>query len=143
VEEFQVVTGGGVWVAAGANVDPVALTFGQRTLYFFPDRILVYQGSHVGAVGYNDLGCSAGRTRFIEAESVPDDSQVVDRTWRFVNKKGGPDRRFSNNREIPVCLYGELTLTSRSGVKEVLHVSNAAQVDGFAASVTQVAKTTS
>jgi hypothetical protein len=126
-----------------SNVDPVTLTFGRQTLYFFPDRILVYQGSHVGAVGYRDLGCNAGRTRFIEEESVPRDSQVVDRTWRFVNKKGGPDRRFGNNREIPVCLYGELTLSSRSGINEVLHVSNAAEVDGFAVSIAQIAKTAS
>jgi hypothetical protein len=35
-------------------------------------------------------------TRFIE------DGPVPDTTWRFVNKNGTPDRRFDNNRRLPV-----------------------------------------
>ena len=60
---------------------------------------------------------------FVEEESVPRDSQVVDRTWRYVNKKGGPDKRFSNNRELPVVLYEEMYLTSSSGLNEIIQLS--------------------
>ena len=31
-------------------------------------------------------------------------------------KNGGPDRRFKDNYEIPVCLYGELKIKSNSGM---------------------------
>jgi hypothetical protein len=49
---------------------------------------------------------------------------VVGHTWRFVNKQGGPDRRFNNNAQQPVCLYGELTFTSPGGLNCLLHLSN-------------------
>lgn len=46
--------------------------------------------------------------RFIEEETPPADAAVVDQTWRQVNRKGGPDRRFNNNRELPIGrLYGK------------------------------------
>lgn len=47
-------------------------------------------------------------TRFVEEGPVPRDSQVVDATWRFVNKSGGPDLRFSNNPKLPVVAYGSI-----------------------------------
>lgn len=64
-------------------------------------------------------------TRFIEEEAVPKDAEVVGRTWKYVNKSGGPDRRFKNNRELPICLYGEIELRSESGLNTVLMFSNA------------------
>src|SRR5205085_10647069 len=63
-------------------------------------------------------------TRFIEDAGVPQDVQVVGTTWQYVNKNGGPDRRFSNNRQIPVAQYGLLKITSRTGLNIHLHVSN-------------------
>jgi len=26
-------------------------------------------------------------------------------TWKYVNKKGDPDKRFKDNRKIPIVLY--------------------------------------
>lgn len=63
-------------------------------------------------------------TRFIEDQGVPPDSHVVDYTWRFVNKKGGPDRRFNNNRQIPIAQYGFLQLQSQTGMNIHLNVSS-------------------
>jgi hypothetical protein len=40
-----------------------------------------------------------------------------------VNKSGGPDRRFRDNRELPVCAYEEIRLQSATGLNEVLQVS--------------------
>jgi uncharacterized tellurite resistance protein B-like protein len=48
---------------------------------------------------------------------------VVDHTWQYVNKSGGPDRRFNNNRQIPICLYEELWLSSPTGLNEVIQIS--------------------
>ncbi len=106
-----------------ANVDPVTIALTKLTLYFFPDRILVYQGSHVGAITYGALECHVAETRFVEDEAPPGDADVVGRTWRYVNAKGGPDRRFKNNRELPICRYGELILRSGSGLYEILQLS--------------------
>jgi hypothetical protein len=63
--------------------------------------------------------------RFIDEDSVPSDAVVVDRTWKFVNKNGGPDRRFNGNRELPICAYGEMSFRSESGMNCVIQYSNA------------------
>lgn len=105
------------------NLDVPTLSVGRQRLYFFPDRLLVFEGSQVGAVGYDGLRVEIGTTRFIEDESVPPDAQVVDRTWRYVNKKGGPDRRFTNNQELPIALYETIHFRSASGLNELLHAS--------------------
>lgn len=95
----------------------------RARLYFFPDRLLVYDSNGVGAVSYGDLRAQAGQVHFVESDQVPRDAAQVGTTWRYVNKKGGPDRRFNNNRELPVMLYGELLLTSASGLKELFAMS--------------------
>jgi len=105
------------------NVAVPSIPVGRQTLYFFPDRLLVYDSGNVGAIGYADLRLDRGTTRFIEDESVPGDARIVDRTWKYVNKKGGPDRRFNDNRELPICLYEQVHLASGSGLNELLHVS--------------------
>ena len=105
------------------NITIPILPAGRQRLFFLPDRILVWDTNGVGAVDFDQLVVNFGEQRFIEDESVPSDSRVVDKTWRFVNKKGGPDRRFNNNREIPIVLYEAIFLTSKSGVKELFQAS--------------------
>ena len=123
-----------------SNVSPIAITFAKATFYFFPDRVLVYSKREVGAVGYTHLETNASVSRFIEEQGVPRDAKVVDKTWRFVNKKGGPDKRFKNNRELPICAYGELTLRSATGVHEVLMISRHGPDVAFAESLAQMSR---
>jgi len=119
------------------NVDAWKLGLGDQTLYFFPDRIFVYQGSHIGTIPYISFRASWQTTRFIEAASVPGDARVVDRTWRYTNKRGGPDRRFANNKEIPVVEYAETLLSSDQGFNVVMHVSSVDAARQFVGGVTQ------
>lgn len=88
-----------------------------------PDRALVFDGSQVGAVSYRNLSIDVSTTRFIESSGVPTDAAIVDRTWEFVNKTGGADRRFRDNRELPIVVYEEIHLHSAAGLNELLHVS--------------------
>jgi len=108
-----------------------ALALKGQTLYFFPDRILVYQGSQVGAVAYQDFSVSSEEVRFVEQDSVPSDTQVVGQTWRYLNKDGTPDRRFSNNRQLPVVLYADISLRSGTGLNVVLQSSNPSKASSF------------
>ncbi len=98
------------------NLELPTLKAGNTTLYFFPDRLLVYDSGGVGAVAYADLKVEVQESRFVESGKVPRDSHQVGSTWQYVNKKGGPDRRFNNNRQLPVMQYGVLALTSNSGL---------------------------
>ena len=105
------------------NVEVFSIPVGRQTLYFFPDRLLVADGDAIGAIGYKELSIQIIPTHFIEERPVPTDTHVVDHTWRYLNKNGTPDRRFRDNRQLPVCEYSKLHLTSPSGLNEMVMVS--------------------
>ena len=109
--------------AIKTNLDIPILPAGKQLLAFTPERLLVFEQKRVGAVPYAEVSVQIDQTRFFEEEGVPPDSQVVDKTWRYVNKKGGPDRRFKDNRELPIVLYERMHLTSPSGLNELFNFS--------------------
>ena len=117
------------------NVAVYCIAMGKQKLYFFPDRLFVFSPSGVGALTYASLSITVKSTRFIEDGSPPRDAQVVDRTWRYVNKKGGPDKRFKDNRELPVCLYDEVQLSSSTGLNALLNLSKNNTAPDFAESI--------
>lgn len=122
------------------NIETIAVNVGRQTLHFFPDRVLVYDQNGVGAVGYQELRIDVGATRFIESESLPRDAEVVDRTWKYVNKSGGPDKRFKDNKELPVCRYEEITFSSQTGLNEVLQLSRCGFGSGLAQAISLLGK---
>lgn len=122
------------------NVPVPSVPVGKQTLYFFPDKVLVFESNAVGAVSYENLSVQGAETRFIESSSVPRDAKVVDTTWRYVNKNGGPDRRFKDNRELPIALYEEVTFSSHTGLNEVVQVSRIGIAKEIAAAVSGLAR---
>jgi hypothetical protein len=120
------------------NVSIPYLKLSNIEFYFLPERLLVKRGSIFAAVFYKNLQITSNTTRFIEDESVPHDAQVVDSTWRYLNKKGGPDRRFNNNRQIPICAYSEYALSSDTGIYEVITTSKQGAMDAFANFLKQI-----
>ena len=125
------------------NVPVLRVAVGRQALYFLPDKLLIYDDAGVGAVSYRTLDVSIVKQRFIESDGVPSDATVVDYTWRYVNKSGGPDRRFNNNPQLPICLYDELHFRTSSGLNEVVQLSRSGIGEGFAAAVRQLAMTSS
>jgi DNA polymerase III epsilon subunit-like protein len=107
------------------NIAVPSLTAGSAALYFLPDRILVREGKHFSDVSYSQLGVRSGQTQFIESNSLPGDATQVGQTWQYVNVKGGPDRRYKNNRILPIMLYGTADFTSTQGLQWQLQVSRA------------------
>jgi hypothetical protein len=105
------------------NIDVPSMSSGSNSLYLLPDRVLVKSGRKWSDVGYEHLKATASTTRFIEDERPPRDSQRVGTTWRYANVKGGPDRRFKNNHQLPIMLYGQLQPSSPHGLSWVLDLS--------------------
>ncbi|MGZ3813591.1 MAG: DUF4236 domain-containing protein [Mucilaginibacter sp.] len=120
------------------NVAIPCIKLNNLDFYFLPERLLIKRGNTFAAVFYKKLQISSFTTRFIEDESVPSDAKVVDHTWRYVNKHGGPDRRFNNNRQLPICAYSEYNLTSDTGIYEVLMTSKQGAMDAFAGFLAQI-----
>jgi len=114
-----------------SNIIPHGFKIDNKQYYFFPDRILIYQGKEVGMTFYSELYIDSNITRFIEDEGVPEDSEVVDHNWKYMNKNGGPDRRFNNNHQIPVVLYSEINLHTKSGINLKFQASNKKVGDNF------------
>lgn len=124
------------------NIPTPSIPVGKQTLFFFPDRVLVFENNTVGAVSYENLKLDVDEVQFIETEGVPSDSKIVGRTWKYVNKKGGPDKRFKDNRELPIALYQAVHLNSPTGLNELLHVSSVGVVQGIRECVRRVSEMT-
>jgi DNA polymerase III epsilon subunit-like protein len=105
------------------NIAVPAVTAGKAALYFLPDRLLVREGNHFSDLTYAQVNVRAGDTRFIEDGATPGDAVQVGQTWQYVNVQGGPDRRFKNNRVLPVMRYGTLDFASGQGLLWQLQVS--------------------
>jgi len=106
-------------------------------LHFLPDQILIYTGRY-GSLSYAQLFIEVRSTRFSETEPIPCDSRRVDTTWQYVNKSGRPDRRFNNNRQIPVLEYGEVTFRTATGLRMILQTSNSEKAKAFAGQLSAV-----
>ncbi|KZC93685.1 hypothetical protein AWH51_01255 [Clavibacter tessellarius] len=107
------------------NVAVPSVTVGDSALYFLPDRVLVRDGKHFAAVPYRELIVTAVSERFIEDPGpLASDAEKVGETWRYVNVKGGPDRRYKNNTVLPIMRYGSLRITSPRGLSWILQTSS-------------------
>jgi len=94
-------------------------------LYFYPGFMIVYESkTEFALISYADLAVAFQEQRFIEEKAVPSDSKVVDHTWAKVNKDGSRDKRFAGNYQIPIALYGKISIRSESGLNEVYCFSN-------------------
>ena len=75
-------------------------------------------------VKYSDLSLDIYNRPFIESKAVPSDSEIISYTWKYVNKSGGPDSRFKDNKKIPVCNYGNIQVRSDQGLDTHIQYSN-------------------
>lgn len=96
---------------------------GSDEIYLLPDAALIITGGEIASVSYRELEFSSTIVRFVEEDRLPADCAPVDYTWRYVNKSGGPDRRFKGNRQLPICLYGEMLFRSAGGLNCKIQIS--------------------
>lgn len=106
------------------NIDIYYIENGKKKIYLTPDRIIVLNGFKVVGCKYNNLDFNIFNSRFVEEEIVPKDATIISYTWKYVNKNGGPDRRFNDNRQLPICDYGGMSVTSTDGINFRMQCSN-------------------
>lgn len=123
-----------------SNVQPFGLRLRKQRVYFLPDKVLVVARTNVGAISYEDIDMEFGTSHFVETDPVPKDAKVIGQTWLKVNKNGTPDKRFKNNRQVPVCEYGSVLVTSDSGLHIELMCSNSNTVSEMLTSANKFKK---
>lgn len=118
------------------NIDVWTIPAGDVEMVFFPDRLLLV-GKDAAAIAYQKLAVTVAPYQLIET-SAPSDGRVVGQTWRYTNKKGGPDRRFAHNPEMPIVEYEEVSFSARGGFREVLLCSRAGLGEELRQAITQL-----
>ncbi|MEE9437809.1 MAG: DUF4236 domain-containing protein [Saprospiraceae bacterium] len=113
------------------NVEIPHISLSNIDLYFFPERLVLKQKGKFAAIFYKNMKINESSIKFIEDEKVPKDASIIDYTWKFVNKKGGPDKRFNGNRQIPICNYYEYNIVCNNGINEVLMTSKVGGMHKF------------
>ena len=114
------------------NVDTIQIALhNKERLIILPDKVFFVRKRKVGMIDYSDFRISVSSVRFVETDPIPKDAQVVGYTWQYVNRNGTPDQRFKNNKQIPLCLYGQVFLRSSSGLNVELQISNVQNARDF------------
>ncbi|WP_160139690.1 DUF4236 domain-containing protein [Chryseobacterium sp. c4a] len=94
-------------------------------IYIYPTFIVMYTNENKFAIiGIHELNFQHTYTRFTETSTVPKDSRIIGQTWAKVNKNGTRDKRFKSNYQIPVVRYGNIRLSTQTGLREEYEFSN-------------------
>jgi len=103
----------------------IGIQNGQATAFFYPGFILVVSAGKAdfALIDITELEIAYSRTEFTETEAIPSDATMARKVWAKSNKNGTRDKRFKDNRELPVMIYGEINLKSPGGMGEALMFS--------------------
>lgn len=123
------------------NVKTPSIPVGTQTLHFFPDMVLIIEKKAVGTVAYSHLKVVESIANMLEEDTRPKDATQVGTTWKYVNKNGGPDRRFKANYQIPILEYAQIDLSSESGLREVVQVSTSANQGTLTKAIAEIRST--
>ncbi|MFF1880782.1 TerB N-terminal domain-containing protein [Pseudarthrobacter sp. NPDC058196] len=122
------------------NIAVPGVTADKTAMYFLPDRVLLSHNGAFADVTYDSLRTRQRSTNFIESPgATPSDAVQVGSTWQYVNKNGGPDRRFKNNPLLPIMKYTEVEIDNANGFRWVLQVSSADAAFRFASELESAA----
>ena len=99
--------------------------------YYFYPRFVIHGNSidKFDVIEIDKIELRYKSTRFIETGNKPIDAKQVDTTYKYVNKDGGPDRRYSYNPVMPVLLYGDIKIMPFGDTYQVSNNEAAMQLD--------------
>ena len=118
------------------------LSFSNKNekILILPDKLLIIKAGKIGVISFDDISFDINSSNFIEDGPVPSDAKIIDYTWKYVNKNGSPDRRYKDNKQIPKCQYGEIHMTSKTGLNIVLQCSSISKTLEFERLINNIEK---
>lgn len=118
--------------AIRSNIKPPIYRINGQYYIWFPDMMLVINGSHVGAISRKDLTIQAFEQPFGGFKSYPKDAQFREYKYVHANADGTADKRYKSQIQIPVYTFGKIRIESkdRTFYQELL-VSSFAETSAF------------
>lgn len=110
------------------NVNAYYVNMHSEKLIILPDKLIIIRNGKIGAINYDDINIEYSKHNIIGGTVCPD-SEIVGHTWKYVNRNGGPDKRFKDNARLNICKCGKITLKSSSGLNVVILLSNNKIID--------------
>ena len=92
------------------NVKCYRLNMMKNDLYFFPDVMILIENRQMCVISYKDVSVDYSTHDIIDYGQIAGDAEIIGYRWQYSNNDGSRDRRFSNNRQIPVCRNGQITM---------------------------------
>ena len=108
------------------NVVLRGFSIGDVDFVFYPDGLRALQNpgrSLASIVTYSTLSCQISRIQ-VEDSQVPEDAEVIKRTWLHSSYDGSPDPRYSDNPSIAILAYALFTFATGQAGKFKVAVSN-------------------
>jgi hypothetical protein len=103
------------------NISPPALQLPAGTMYFFPDRLYVWQDERVAAIEYESLRVRFSRVTFLEREHLPADA-VIESRMRC---------SLVGDNTFPVLYYGLVDIDATPALQVRLLMSRVQSAEGF------------
>ncbi len=117
-------------LAVGELAIPHFIDSDGNDVYIYPRFVIIDKGaSDFSVMPISVASVISIWQNFIVEDTPPKDAKFLNYTWRYVNKNGQPDARYSNNPKLSVYRYANLSLLA-FGIK--LQVSNYLAADNFA-----------
>jgi DnaJ-domain-containing protein 1 len=108
------------------NVVLRGFNIGDVDYVFYPDGVHALQnpGRSLSAIEtYSTLSFHISRIQ-VEDSQVPDDAEVIKRTWVHSSYDGSPDPRYSDNPSIAILAYALFTFATGGAGKFRIAISN-------------------
>lgn len=132
VDRKETSFGVGVFNYIKSKYDVPTIPFGSSLLYLYPEYAILSQTpSQFEIIDYSSILVAYSTTNFQESGSYPTDAERIGTTWKYVNKNGGPDKRYANNPTIMVLKYGIICISIKNQTSVTYQVSNADLADSF------------
>ncbi|MDQ8184252.1 DUF4236 domain-containing protein [Pelagicoccus sp. SDUM812002] len=103
-------------------------------IHLHPGFVLV-EGSgkeDFALIPYSEINLIHNPQKFVESSAVPSDAEIVEYTYKYVNKSGTRDKRFKDNPQIPVTKYYDCEFRTTNGLCERFEFSNWKSTQSFA-----------
>lgn len=101
-------------------------------LELYPGFAIIGAGADAKLVSLLDVHLAAAEAIVAEVIEPPADAVMVTRVWEKANKDGSPDRRYANNRSMPIVRYGLLRFSAPGMTAVSYLVSNPNAARSFA-----------